>query len=324
MSRAEVVYSDPDVLDERGQRIEITRRDLLPSFLEPNQLVDEVAELYERGLPKGCSTGWRSVDEHYTVASGQWTLITGVPGHGKSEWLDALMVNLAKAGKWRFAVYSPENSPVEIHLSKLLEKYTGRPFGAGPTQRMSPEERGAGMAWLQEHFGFIRPNGEQPASIDQILSECYTWVQISPAAPAGVVIDPWNELEHQRPERWSETEYISDSLSRLRRFARNTKCHVWVVAHPTKLLRDKDGSRPVPTPYDVSGSAHWFNKADNCVTVWRDPRDDGAPVQIYVQKIRFKNIGKVGKIELNYDRVTGRYSVPRSGARDYRQAKDGE
>ena len=74
------------------------------------------------GLPKGSSTGWAPVDKHYTVGLGQWTVVTGVPGSGKSEWLDALLVNLAEKDGWVFAIYSPENYPTEAHLIKLCER----------------------------------------------------------------------------------------------------------------------------------------------------------------------------------------------------------
>ena len=77
------------------------------------------------------------MDKHYTVAPGQWTLVTGIPGHGKSEWLDALIVNLAEAGDWHFAIYSPENFPQAQHAAKLIEKHLRKPFGRGPNERMS-------------------------------------------------------------------------------------------------------------------------------------------------------------------------------------------
>jgi twinkle protein len=324
MRGEDLVYADPGVLNEQGQPIVITRRDLLPLILTPSDLVRGTQRLYEQGLPPGCSTGWPSVDAHYTVAPGQWTLVTGIPGHGKSEFLDALMVNLATRYGWRFAVYSPENSPQEVHLAKLLEKLVGKPFGPGPTERMTPDELAAGVGRLEANFGFIRPSGDQPANVSEILDECYTWVSLERERPAGVVLDPWNELEHQRPQRLSETEYISDALSRIRRFARTTNCHVWIVAHPRILQRDKTGKRPIPTPYDVSGSAHWYNKADNCLTVWRDVAADDRIVHLHVQKVRFKHIGKVGVVELRYDRVNGRYSeVTSAYARRRRQAPNG-
>lgn len=83
---------------------------------------------------------------------------------------------------------------------------------------------------------------------------------------------------------------------------------MWIVAHPTKMYKDSDGKYPIPTPYDIAGSAHFRNKADNCITVWRDLLDEERAVEIHIQKIRFREVGKVGKAELHYDVTTGRYS----------------
>ncbi len=87
------------------------------------------------------------------------------------------------------------------------------------------------------------------------------------------------------------------------------------MAHQTKLYRDKSsGTCPIPTPYDVSGSAHFRNKADNCLTIWRNESDDAAAVQVHIQKIRFREVGRGGMVELFYDNVSGNYSEhdPRS------------
>ena len=132
----------------------------------------------------------------------------------------------------------------------------------------------------------------------------------------GVVLDPWNEIDHTRAGAISETEYISQSLSKLRAFARGHGVHLWIVAHPTKLQKEQDGSYPVPTPYDVAGSAHWRNKADNCIAVWRDTAKDNNAVEVHIQKVRKKSVGKVGMTTILYDRVTGQYrdlkAVPQS------------
>src|SRR5690606_17801830 len=64
---------------------------------------------------------------------------------------------------------------------------------------------------------------------------------------------------------------------------------------------------PVPTPYDISGSAHWYNKADNIITVHRNQAEQTQDVDIHVQKVRFKHIGHIGVATLKYDKVTARY-----------------
>ena len=58
------------------------------------------------------------------VVPGELTIVTGLSNSGKSEWLDALTVNLAKEHGWRFAMCSLENSIAE-HGRKLMEKYCG-------------------------------------------------------------------------------------------------------------------------------------------------------------------------------------------------------
>lgn len=277
---------------------------------------EKVDELWDKGLPPGASTGWPSLDKHYTVAPGQLTIVTGWPGSGKSEWVDALLMNLARQG-WRFCLHSPENRPEQIHVVKFLEKYVGKPFGDGPTERMTKDEAHEGMTDIANWFGFLVASSDSDRlnfNIEQIMGAAESWFRAhgcwrSKENPAGLVIDPWNELDHQRPQHWSETEYISATLTALRAWARTHGVHIWLIAHPQKVRRDDKGELPVPRPDMISGSQHWWNKADNCVAVWRNfddgHRDD--PVQIHIQKVRFKHIGNTGTSELKYDRVTGRY-----------------
>lgn len=60
------------------------------------------------------------------VVPGELTIVTGLSNSGKSEWLDALTVNLAEQYGWRFAMCSLENTVTE-HGRKLMEKYTRKP-----------------------------------------------------------------------------------------------------------------------------------------------------------------------------------------------------
>ena len=272
------------------------------------QIRDQVLDLYRAGgLPKGQSTGWPSVDKFYTVGLAQWTLITGTPNSGKSEWLDALIVNLSKAEPWRFYIFSPENWPLALHHSMILEKFIGKPFTHGPTERMTEQDVLIGEDWIADRFFFCKPD---VANIAGILGDSALAEPAGGNGKLGVVIDPWNQLEHYRPNNLSETEYVSRELSTIIEWVRAWKAHLWLVAHPSKLQKTKDGRLPVPTPHDVSGSAHFWNKADNCVTVWRDQVEGSREVDIHVQKVRRKNIGRIGMTTLHYDRITGRYHEP--------------
>ncbi|WP_179283471.1 AAA family ATPase [Bordetella genomosp. 9] len=263
----------------------------------------QVWRRYAGEIPKGFSTGWTALDPLYKILPGDWTLVTGIPGSGKSEWLDALAINLARGEGWNFAVYSPENDPVDYHLEKMAEKVIGKPFDQGQTERMSVVEVEEAMDFLDDHFTHLIPEEPTLGALLDRAAELVTHRGIR-----GLILDPWNEIVHERAGAASETDYISVAISRIRRFSRQHGVHTWVVAHPTKLQKDNStGKYPVPTPYDVAGSAHWRNKADNCITVHRDQLDRDKPVQIHVQKIRKKFLGRVGMAELRYDQVTGRY-----------------
>jgi twinkle protein len=280
--------------------------DQQPKIEDATHYLPEVQALWRAGLPPGDKTGWPSVDRHYTVAPGQMTIITGWPGAGKSEWLDHLLVNLTHQS-WKFAIFSAENQPVEIHIAKLLEKVSGKPFGAGPTERLAENELPEYCFELCKSFRFISPQ-QDALSLRKVIAAASTFLLADDGRKAGLIIDPWNELEHSRPRHVSETEYISGSLSYLRNWARVSGVHVWLVAHPAKQPRD-DGKLPIPTPDMISGSQHWWNKADCAITVYRDLQDlESRETSIVVQKIRFKHIGTPGSVTLRYDRVTGRYS----------------
>ncbi|NPT59067.1 DnaB-like helicase C-terminal domain-containing protein [Paraburkholderia elongata] len=268
-----------------------------------DDIIESIFNDYEYGPERGVSTSWAEMDDTYRVMTGEWTLVTGIPGHGKSEWLDALALNLSKHYGWNFGIFSPENQPLKYHVEKLTEKIVGKPFSEGFTERMSFKEMGEALKFVNDHFHFMLP--DYP-TVDGLLDTSQQLVLRH--GIRGLIIDPWNEINPARDGNVTETDYISQALTKIRTFARRNQVHVWLVAHPTKLQKDKtSGAYPVPTPYDVSGSAHWRNKADNCITVYRDMVQHGSPVQVHVQKVRKKSNGKVGMVEFDYDHICGRY-----------------
>lgn len=266
----------------------------------------KVFALYHNGLERGQSTGWSQLDPFYTVRPGEFTVVIGIPGSGKSNFVDALFVNLAKLHGWSFAMFSPENQPLEDHIARIVEKYVGRPFTDGPTPRMDEHDLDSGLHWVNDHFYWMLPNDEGSWDVDWILARARQLVYRY--GIRGLVIDPWNELESHRAKTETETEYISRVLRGVRQFGRRHGVHVFLVVHPTKMRRDDTGKYPIPTLWDASGSAHFRNKADNGLCVWRDLSGPDLPeVDIHVQKIRFRQIGRTGKATLYYQKATATY-----------------
>jgi twinkle protein len=277
-------------------------------IVKPKDLIVEVTALYNGKLEKGVSTGWGELDEFFTVKESEFTVVTGMPSHGKSEWLDALAVNLVMNHNYRIAIFSPENYPLELHVAKIIEKLSEEKFFG--SNRIKHDDMQMCLDVMQKHFAFVVPSENQFTPKD-ILSEAYPWLNQSGTQPKAMIIDPWNEMDHYRPNGLSETEYISRTLTELRRMSRDFKVHLFLVAHPKMMNKDKDGNYPVPRPYDISGSAHWYNKADNCIAIWRDVANNPELVEIHIQKVRFKTTGKPGKATLRYNSEMSRYEHPR-------------
>lgn len=258
-------------------------------------------QLCIEGRPSGVHPGWDALAPYYTVKSGDWTVITGIPQSGKSTWLDALLVNLAAKHDWEFAIFSPEMSPFEDHAIILAEQLTGC-----SVKRLPIPKRESSYWWIKDHFHAIEP--DDSPTLDKVLQ--IARLMVLRRGIKGLVIDPWNELEHNRGGL-SETDHISICLAKIRKFAQQNDIHIWIVAHPTKVhpTSSNNGKHvyPVPSPYDISGSANWRNKADCCLTVWRDQSEDINRVQLHIQKIRRKEVGKLGMVEFHYEHSNNRF-----------------
>jgi len=166
----------------------------------------DVELLYEQGFRRGLSTGWHSVDEFYTVRPGEMTIVTGIPGSGKSNWLDALTVNLSQMHGWSFCFCSPENWPVQRHVASIMEKLVEKPFAQsrGNSARMDRNDLELALEVMDGTFNFIML-GDEDMALDNILSKVRA--AIFRYGVKGVVLDPWNEFEHNQP-CWSFRDRI--------------------------------------------------------------------------------------------------------------------
>ena len=270
-----------------------------------NDIRDELLNLYENGLPSGDATGIPEFDKLLTFENCRLTTITGIPSHGKSEFVDFVLTRLACFKDWKFAYYSPENYPRALHLSKLIEKVSAKSYRQkqGFT-RITQMELERVTDFLNDRVFMINPEDED-FSIDSILAHAKKLVRRN--GINALVIDPFNKLEHTLQKGELETTYISRLLDKLTSFAQHNLVHIFLIAHPTKMRKREDGSFEVPTLYDISGSAHFYNKTDNGFTVYRD--FDSGRVTVHVQKVKFKHIGQTGQQEFHYDLQNGRYYI---------------
>lgn len=141
--------------------------------------------------------------------------------------------------------------------------------------------------------------------MDKIL-ECFKF-NIKKHGIKIVVLDPFANM-------FDETDYKKQGkmLTKMSMFARQNNILFVLVAHPRKLEKNpQTGHFPMPTMYDISGSADFWNRADYGICLRRN-QEDGSNVfmnngQIGIQKVKYKHLGQQGIIDFVYNYNNGRY-----------------
>ena len=264
--------------------------------------IDDIDELYNYGFPDTARTGWVNFDQLLKFYPGMLTVITGSPGAGKSNFMDEVLMRLAKNNDWRIGVFSPENAEVSIHFARLAELYTGKGFLPGSQNRMDYEEYAGAVNFIQDHFFFINPSADE-YNLEKIHEKARFFVR--KYGINALIVDPFATLEHQRDKDLNEQEYYARLLNGMKYFAREQNLHYFLVAHPRKLEDHKGGHR-MPSLYDIAGSAHFYNLTDNGFTVWRNFKTGQTTVN--VQKVKHKFIGQIGKTYFNFTRYNSSYT----------------
>jgi twinkle protein len=276
----------------------------IEGILTMDEIYNDVANFYENGYPMGIKAGIKNFDEHLQLMPGQFTTVTGIPGSGKSEFIDNIMVKTAINHSWNWAVLSFENQPTSIHATKLMEKVVNKSFSfrKNPYDRMNTEEFKQAVYTIDKYFTFINVN-TATLTLDGILAKCKELVLRK--GVNGILIDPYNYIEHQMPKGQSETQYISECLSKIKAFCLSSGVHLILIAHPKKMNKDEKGNYNIPTLYDIAGSAHFFNKTDNGITVYRNY--ENGQVDVYIQKVRYGWLGKLGFVSFKFNIETREY-----------------
>lgn len=182
------------------------------------------------------STGWWELDRIWKIYPGQFTIVSGIPGHGKSTFLLNVIVNLAREHAVRSFLYVPENEP---HLREKMRKIWGNKPGF--------DDFAASDCFVQSAL----PDNydDEPQDLSWVLDKAV--VAIKRDEVGLLLIDPWNELEHAKPATMLMTDYIRLCLMYLKQFCRAYGVAVILVAHPTKAVTENGGRTPLLS--DIEG-----------------------------------------------------------------------
>jgi twinkle protein len=276
----------------------------LEGEIRMDDMYETVVDFYENGYPEGAASHVSlPFDELLTFYPGQLTIVTGIPGSGKSEFVDWLMASLSKHHGWDWGICSFECDP-PFHVTKLAEKFTDKSFAfrKDPSQRMDKKEFEYGVAMVDKYFHFMNLSLVD-VSIEGLIAKAEEFVVRY--GIKGFLFDPWNCIE-PKSEGEDSTSIILQRLNKLIAFLDKYKVHGFLVAHPTKLRKDLQTKKyEIPNLYSISGSAHFFNRTHNGMSIYRDFETN--QVDVYVQKVKWSWLGKIGFTSFSFDTFTRRY-----------------
>jgi len=259
-------------------------------------LVDEILSgQIDPLVSHGACTGWQEIDNLYRVVPGEVTIVTGIPGSGKSEFVLSLLCNLAEVYDWKFGLTCFEIEEDRL-MHRLLQKHQ---------KTATPKHRNESWNWIQNHFKLMTGIRFKSRTIQQILNDAEKLVTAH--SIKGLVIDPYNWIKLDIDNQL-ETQIVSQMMTELRRFAIKHMCHIWLVAHPGKQAKSVGVNLSL---YDIAGSANFNNKCDMGITVFRYKQAQKArkgEVAISAVKVRNRQAGQLGRAALYFNAETRGYT----------------
>jgi twinkle protein len=256
-----------------------------------------LVDLPQRGsvAKQAFGSGWWELDEILKFYLGQFVVVTGIAGHGKSTFVLNVVLKMALEKGVKSFMYVPEN---EGHLLEKLRLIW-------PGNDKSFEHFAAKQCFVQSA---VPHEIHEPAhTIEWVLGKARDTVEEHKVEV--VLLDPWNELDRAKPRDMLMTDYIGECLRLVKQFCRTLNVIVIIIAHPTKAVNENGGR--VAGLADIEGSMNWFNKCDNGLIVVRDAERNAC--KVISAKVREIGAGKVGVCHFTVDPLTGIYK-PQYGA----------
>ena len=253
--------------------------------------------LFYHGFEAGAKIGVPSFDKIISFKVGMLCIVTGIPSHGKTFALNFILSKLNLIHDWKIAFFSPEFYPIYEHMGQILETLGGKRFSS---ENYNQQEYEVMKDYVCRNFFWLDPDDTDVTSVMDRAKYL-----VKKKGIKALVIDPFNALTDKNKPNVRQDEYISDFLQQLRWFARKYAVAVFLVMHPTKMLKNDNGLYPVCDLYNCKGASEVFDKADIGLTAWRNEQDNYN--EIHVTKVKFRHLGEKGHATFKFNINNGRY-----------------
>jgi len=244
----------------------------------------DITDFVRNGFKPGYQIGLENFDEIFSTYTGQFITVTGIPSSGKSDFVDQMCVGYNKNYGWRTAYASPENMPTYLHAHKLMRKIWQDMPRAND---IGSEQWNAVTEHVNDNFFFIDMDRY---TLDAVLKKGSELVKRK--GIKCLVIDPFNKVRDINGNGGDVNVYTMEYLTKIEMFAKKHDVLVIVVAHPTKMYKDKDGNIEEPTMYNIKGGGEWYDASYHGILVHRNYEQK--TVKAKVLKVKFQNLGENG------------------------------
>lgn len=260
---------------------------------EIDDIYPSMLENFKRGVPLAPTTRFNETDLYWRWKKGDVALYTGYANWGKTFYILQMMLTKSIWDGWKWAVFCPENYPANDFYDDLVEMYSGKWL-----REMTQQEYADACHFIGHHIFYVYP--EDSHDIHSI-HEKFRYLVLKKGVD-GVLVDPFNQLDHNQKAYQREDQYLSEVLKDIKRFALLNAVVYNIVAHPKNPRYEEGRVLPVVDMYDIHGGSMFGNKVDLLVSYHRPNfhADKNSPeVEIYVQKVKRKRTGgKLGNFPL--------------------------
>lgn len=291
---------------------------------------NSVIKLRDQGVQCGDSTGFKCLDELYTIKAGTYTIVLGAPTHGKSEIIFELLINQAKEHHKKSIILSPETGNAEEITMELVHKYLGKTAYRSNPFSCDDKEFYEALNWVDYNFA-IADDEERSYSFAELVDEIEKFEKEKNCVFDNVMAEPWNELNHKlalNDNSGRQDLAIEEELTFLRRYCKTKNKHAFLSFHPSfqTLIVDKKAGLSyyeMPKAREAAGGQATLRKAFSWINIWRPPvgllDTDGMPYSdnqliVQVEKSKPKGIGKKGFCALFFDWKKNRYYEKLNGS----------
>ena len=267
-----------------AERVASARPVPLENVTTFRDIEEEVTDFVRNGFKPGFQIGLQNFDDIFSTYTGQFITVTGIPSSGKSDFVDQMVVGYNQNYGWKTAFASPENVPTYLHAHKLMRKVW---------QGMPTVDDIHGDKWneVANHCNnnFFHIDMER-YTLESVLRKGAELVKRK--GIKCLVIDPFNKIRDVDCKSEDVNRYTMEYLTKIEIFAKKFDVLVFIVAHPTKMYKDKDGKIEEPTMYNIKGGGEWYDASYHGLLIHRDY--EAKTVKAKVLKVKFQNLGQNG------------------------------